>query len=46
MPREPLPLKREKKGEITIDIGRIFRNEDVQKQVIKNCKKINPTKNK
>lgn len=40
MPRERTPLKREKKGNITIDIANIFRNPDIQKEVIKNVKKI------
>ena len=42
MPREPLPLKRKYKGDITINIANIFRNPEIQKQVIKECKKLNP----
>lgn len=39
MPRERVPLKREYKGDLTINIAQIFRNEEVQKEVIKRCKK-------
>ena len=41
MPRENTPLIRErKKGEVVINIAEIFRNPDIQMQVIKNIKKI------
>jgi hypothetical protein len=41
MPREPEPLKRiSKKDNITINIADIFRNPDIQKEVIKNVKKL------
>jgi hypothetical protein len=41
MPREHTPLIRErKKEEIVINIAEIFRNPDIQLQVIKNIKKI------
>lgn len=40
MPREPLPFKRIKKGDVTININDIFRNTDIQKEVIRNVKKI------
>ena len=41
MPREHIPLIRErKKEEIVINIAEIFRNPDIQRQVIKNIKKI------
>ena len=39
MPRERVPLKREHKGDLTINISQIFRNEEIQKEVIKRCKK-------
>lgn len=38
MPRERLPLKREYKGNVTINISEIFRNTETQKEVIKACK--------
>ena len=38
MPREPSPLKREYKGNVTINIADIFRNPDIQKEVIKKLK--------
>lgn len=44
MPREPLPLKREHKGDVTINIAHIFRNEEMQKEAIKECKKLKPLK--
>jgi hypothetical protein len=37
MPREALPLKREYKGDV-------FRNPDIQNDVIKNCKKFKTNK--
>ena len=40
MPRERTPLTRPKKGNITINIYDIFRNSDIQNEVIKNLKKI------
>ena len=41
MPREHTPLIRErKKGDIVINIAEIFRNPDIQRQVIKNIKKM------
>lgn len=46
MPREPLPLKREHKGDVTINITDIFRNEEMQKEAIKGCKKLKPRKRK
>ncbi len=46
MPREPLPLKREHKGDVTINIADIFRNEEMQKEAIKGCKKLKPRKRK
>ncbi|MFM2203706.1 MAG: hypothetical protein RLZZ605_670 [Bacteroidota bacterium] len=44
MPREAEPLKREKKVDININIADIFRNPDIQKEVIKNLKQIKPNK--
>jgi hypothetical protein len=38
MPREATPLKREYKGEVTINIWDIFRNPEIQNEVIKNLK--------
>jgi hypothetical protein len=46
MPREPLPLKREHKGDIIINIADIFRNPEMQKEAIKGCKKMKPRKRK
>ena len=46
MPREPLPFKREFKGDIIINIVDIFRNPDIQKEAIKECKKFESHKNK
>jgi hypothetical protein len=46
MPREPLPLKREHISDITINIADIFRNEEMQKEAIKGCKKLKPRKRK
>ena len=46
MPREPLPLKREHKGDVTINITDIFRNPSMQEEVIKECKKLKPHKSK
>ena len=40
MPREPQPFKREYRGDVVININDIFRNPDIQEQVIKNIKKI------
>jgi len=39
MGRERTPLRREKKGKITIFISDIFRNPDIQDQVVKSLKK-------
>ena len=44
MTRERLPLKREHKGEVTINIAEIFRNEEMKKEAIKGCKKLKPRK--
>lgn len=44
MPREQNPLKRECKGNISINIADIFRNEEIQKKVIKELKKIKKQK--
>ena len=46
MSRERLPLKREHKGDVTINIDEIFRNEEMQKEVIDGCKKLKPHKRK
>ena len=46
MPREPLPLKRKHKGDIIINIADIFRNPEIQKQIIKKCKILKPRKTK
>ena len=46
MPREPLLFKREHKGDVTINIADIFRNEEMQKEAIKGCKKFKPRKRK
>ena len=46
MPREKLPLKREYKGNVTINIANIFRNEEIQNEVIKTCKKFKSSKRK
>ncbi len=46
MPRERLPLKREHKGDVTINIAEIFRNEEMQNECIKGCKKLKPRKRK
>lgn len=40
MPREKEPLERKKKGSININIADIFRNPEIQKDVIKNCKRL------
>ena len=40
MPREPLPIKREKKGQISIHISDIFKCPKAQKQVIKELKNL------
>jgi hypothetical protein len=40
MPRERTPLTRPKKQNIIININDIFRNSDIQNEVIKNLKKI------
>ena len=42
MPRERLPLRREHKGDVTINIVEIFRNEEMQNEAIKGCKKLKP----
>jgi hypothetical protein len=44
MPRERLPLKRENKGVVIVNIADIFRNEDIQNEVISACKKLKPRK--
>lgn len=44
MPRESLPLKREHKGDVTINIADIFRNKEIQKETIKVCNKLKPRK--
>ena len=41
MGRERMPLKREYKGEISISIRDIFRNPDIQDNVIKEINKFN-----
>lgn len=46
MPREPLPLKREHNGDISINIADIFRNPEIQKEVIRRFKKLKPRKRK
>ena len=38
MPREAAPLKREYKGEVIINIWDIFRNPEIQNEVIRNLK--------
>lgn len=40
MGRERTPLIREHKGDVVISISDIFRNPDMQKEVIKECKKL------
>lgn len=46
MPREPLPLKREYKADVTINIADIFRNPEIQNEVIKECKKLKTNRTK
>ena len=46
MPRERLPIKREKKGDLVINITEIFRNPQMQKEAMKGCKKLKPRKHK
>jgi len=46
MPRERLPLKRQHKGDIVINIAEIFRNEEMQKDAVSACKKLKPNKRK
>jgi len=46
MGRERESFTREHKGDITINIADIFRNEEMQKEAIKGCKKINKLKTK
>lgn len=46
MGRERTPLKREYKGDVTINIREIFRDPDIQDQVIKNVKKMAKCKKK
>jgi hypothetical protein len=46
MPRERTPLKREYKGDVTINIADIFRNQDIQKEVVGALKRINIGSNK
>jgi hypothetical protein len=46
MPRERTPLKREHKGDVTIDIADMFRNPEMQKEAINGCKKLKPRKRK
>ena len=40
MPRERSTFKREHKGNATINIADIFRNPEIQKEAIKECKKL------
>jgi hypothetical protein len=40
MPRERTPLKREYKGDVTINIADVFRNQDIQREVVKNLNKL------
>ncbi len=44
MGREKTSLTREHIGEVVINIAEIFRNEEVQKEVIKVCKKLKQRK--
>lgn len=44
MPRELIPLKRENKGDTIINIGKIFRNPDIQNEVVKKLKEFKPKK--
>lgn len=44
MGREKTPLKREYKGNISINIRDIFRNDHIQNIVIKEIKKLTKTK--
>ena len=46
MPRERIPLKREYKGDINININDIFRNPDIQDEVIKTLSKIKKNQKK
>ena len=46
MPRERIPLKREYKGDINININDIFRNPDIQDEVIKSISKIKKNQKK
>ena len=47
MPRERLPLKRKVRNkDITIDISSIFRNTDIQDEVIREIKKFKSNKKK
>lgn len=46
MGREKQPLKREYKGDVIININDIFRNPDIQDEVIKELKKVSNNKNK
>ena len=43
MGRERTPLKREKKGNITINVRELWRNPDIQDSVIREIKKLKPT---
>jgi hypothetical protein len=45
MPRESTPLKREKKGDVIINIWEIFRNPDIQDQAIKGVKNLKKRRN-
>ncbi len=44
MGRERTPLKREKKGNITINVGNLWRNPDIQDSVIKELNKFKTSK--
>ena len=44
MGRERQPLKRERKGDISINISDIFRNPDIQETVIKNLNNMSSRK--
>ena len=46
MGRERTPFKRQYKGEITISIGDIFRNPDIQNDVIKEVRRITKRRDK
>ncbi len=46
MPRERITFKREYKGNVTINIADIFRNTEIQKEAIKECKKLKKSNRK